>query len=66
MDDDPEPKQKEIGDLEPYARNVFQPNGIRCNFQNDFEFDRFLLDYSFRFLPSCTIILWFIFLFFGN
>jgi hypothetical protein len=44
------------------AGHVFPPTGIRCSVFVNNEFDRFLLDYGFNFLPIVSFFSWVLFL----
>ena len=57
-----EGEKPEDGDPLSYDWNVYKPIWVRCSFQNDIGFNRFILDYNRYFLPCCGIVFWSIFL----
>lgn len=54
--------KRENGDPLPNDLPLLQSRWIRCNIQDGFRLDRFLLEYSTNFLPYFGIISWIIFL----
>jgi hypothetical protein len=62
MDSDTKQKIQVRRNHGAYGSNVFQSTRLRRIIQSSNEYDRFLLDYGFDFLPGISIILWFILL----
>lgn len=65
-DDDGPSRQTKYGNLISDAWHVLQSIRIRRDIQDAVGLHRFLLDYCENFLPYCGIVLWTIFLLFGN
>ncbi len=62
MDNDKEADSCTLRRLLSHACHVFQPFWVRYYFQNDTEYNKFILDYHRYFLPSIGLIFWSIFL----
>jgi len=59
MDGD-DSRQKKNSNIIANGRNVFQSARIRHSILLSKQFNQFLLDYHFYFLPSLSILLWII------
>jgi len=66
MDNDEGDKQKTYSNLIADDSDVLPPSGVRCSILHAPKTDRFLCDYHIIFLPSISIILWAVFILFGN
>jgi len=58
--DDGDSKQKKNSNIISNGRNVFQPIRFRYPFLLNKQFNQFLLDYHFYFLPGISLLLWII------
>jgi hypothetical protein len=56
--DDGDSKQKKNSNLISDGWDVFQPLRIRYPFLLNKQFNQFLLDYHFYFLPAISILFW--------
>ena len=66
MDNDEGDKQKTTSNPIADDSDVLPPLGVRCSILHASKTDRFLRSYHFIFLPSISIILWSIYILFGN
>lgn len=66
IEPDDEDGKQEDSDFYLNGSDVFQSVRIRHYIRDDYECNRFVLDYHRYFLPSISLLFWIIFLLFGN
>lgn len=66
MDNDEGDKQKKTCNPIANDSDVLPPFGVRCSILHAPKTDRFLRSYYLIFLPSISIILWSVFILFGD